>query len=120
MAWEAGIGDSIGPSNGNRWGTGGEGVYIAGHGVSVPIPIHKVEPEYSEAARRARVSGGVVVYAEIGPDGKPHNLRVLHGLGLGLDAKALEAVERWLFKPGIRNGRAVTVRATFEVNFRLL
>jgi hypothetical protein len=35
-------------------------------------------------------------------------------------AKALEAVAKWLFKPGMRNGEPVTVRATFEVNFRLL
>ena len=115
-----GQGDTNGPGNGDRQGLDGNGVFNGGHGVSLPIPIRRTEPEYSEAARRARVSGSVIVYAEIGPDGKPRNLRVTKGLGLGLDAKALEAVAKWLFKPGMRNGEPVTVRATFEVNFRLL
>jgi protein TonB len=115
----SGIGKSIGPGTGDQYGPG-DGVYSVGHGVSLPIPIQRTEPEYSEAARRARISGSVMVYAEIGPDGKPRNLRVTQGLGLGLDAKALEAVAKWLFKPGMRDGKPVTVRATFQVNFRLL
>ena len=115
-----GDGDRVGSGTGDRGGPGGNGVFSVGHDVSMPIPIRRTEPEYSDAARRARVSGSILVYAEIGPDGKPHNLRVTSGLGLGLDGKALEAVSQWLFKPGMRDGHAVTVRATFEVNFRLL
>jgi outer membrane biosynthesis protein TonB len=41
-------------------------------------------------------------------------------MGLGLDEKALDAVAQWLFKPGTKDGKPVPVRATFEINFRLL
>jgi TonB family protein len=41
-------------------------------------------------------------------------------LGLGLDEKAIEAVQKWRFRPAMKDGRAVNVEATVEVNFRLL
>lgn len=111
-------GTGVGSSDG---GTGvGQTVYTVGGGVTQPVPIKKVEPEYSEEARRARANGTVVVYVEIGPDGKPHNMRVAQRFGLGLDEKALEAVSKWLFRPGTRNGKPVTVSATIAVSFRLL
>jgi protein TonB len=118
MGGPLGIGDGIGASVGR--GDGADGVYGTGHGVSAPVPIHTVEPEYSESARKAHISGSVLVYAEIDPQGHPRNLRVVQSLGMGLDEKALEAVAKWLFKPGMKNGKPATVRATFEVNFRLL
>jgi periplasmic protein TonB len=47
-------------------------------------------------------------------------LKVVRALGLGLDEKAIEAVQKWRFKPGVKDGRPVAVAATVEVNFRLL
>jgi TonB family protein len=47
-------------------------------------------------------------------------VRVARSLGLGLDEKAIEAVRKWKFKPGYKDGKPVAVRATIEVNFRLL
>jgi protein TonB len=111
-----GPGTGVGSSNGASTGT----VYSPGGGITLPVPIHKVEPEFSEEARRARANGTVVVYAEIGPDGKPHNIRIARGFGLGLDEKAMEAVSKWLFKPGTKNGKPVTVAASIEVSFHLL
>jgi protein TonB len=121
-----GTGLGIGKGNGNVPGNGtgnesGDGIYMPGRGgVSMPVALKMAEPEYSEEGRKARISGSVLVYAEIDSAGHPRNLRVLRGLGLGLDEKALTAVAQWLFKPGVRDGRPVAVRATFEVNFRLL
>jgi len=60
---------------------------------------------------------GIVVVDE---KGNPRDLKVIRALGLGLDQKAIEAVEKWRFKPGMKDGRAVPVQATIEVNFRLL
>ena len=85
-----------------------------------PVPIRKPEPDYSDMARRARINGSVLVYAVIGADGVPRQLRVVRSIGFGLDEKALEAVSRWFFKPGTKEGRPVSVGATIEVNFRLL
>jgi protein TonB len=48
------------------------------------------------------------------------NLRVIRGLGLGLDERAIAAVAQWRFEPGRENGAPVDVQATVEVNFRLL
>jgi protein TonB len=95
-------------------------VFRVGAGVSAPKLLSKVEPQYTEEARFARFQGTVVVYAEIGADGLAHNLQVIRGLGLGLDEKALEAIDRWRFHPGSKDGNPVTVAATIEVNFRLL
>jgi TonB family protein len=82
--------------------------------------LAKVEPEYSEEARKAKFQGTVMLYIEVDENGKPKNLRVVRALGLGLDEKAIEAVSKWKFRPGFKDGKPVTVAATVEVNFRLL
>ncbi len=94
-------------------------MYRVGGGVSAPVLIQKVKPEYTEQARAAKYQGTVLLYVEIGPDGVPTNIRVQRSLGLGLDEKAIEAVKQWRFKPGAKDGTPVPVSATIEVNFRL-
>jgi protein TonB len=91
-----------------------------GGSVSAPMVVYRIEPEYSEEARRAKYSGTVLVYIEVDTSGLPRNLRVVKGIGLGLDEKAIEAVSKWRFKPGRKDGKPVTVRAQVEVSFRLL
>ena len=113
----SGTGGGVGPGSGG--GIGG-GVYRVGGGVSAPILLYKKEPEYSEEARKAKYQGTVTLYVEVDPSGRATNIRVLHSLGLGLDEKAIEAVKQWKFKPGMKDGKAVTVQASIEVNFRLL
>jgi protein TonB len=88
--------------------------------VSQPVVLVKVEPEYSEDARKARYSGVVVLSAIIDKDGQPREIRVIRSLGMGLDEKAIEAVQKWRFRPGMKAGQVVNVRAQIEVNFRLL
>ena len=53
-------------------------------------------------------------------DGKAKDIRVVRSLGMGLDEKAIEAVDKWRFKPGYKDGKPVPVKANVEVNFRLL
>jgi TonB family protein len=96
------------------------GTYRVGGGVSAPALVYKVEPEYTEVARVAKYQGTVLLYLEVGIDGAAHNVKVIQSLGLGLDQKAIEAVSRWKFKPGMKDGQPVPVAATIEVNFRLL
>lgn len=91
-----------------------------GHGVSAPQLVTKIEPEYTEEARAAGLTGTAVLYVEVAPDGTPQNMAVIRGLGLGLDQKAIEAITQWRFKPGTRDGQPITVAAQIEVNFRLL
>jgi TonB family protein len=91
-----------------------------GNGVTAPMLVQKVEPEYSEEARAARYQGTVVVAVTIDTDGTAQDMKIVRGLGLGLDEKALQAISQWKFKPGAREGQPVPVMATIEVNFRLL
>jgi periplasmic protein TonB len=114
-----GSGNGVGFGPGSGAGTGG-GVYRIGGGVSSPIPIYKPEPEYSEEARKAKFQGVVLLAVVIDEDGKTSNIRVLRPLGLGLDEKAIEAVQKWRFRPSMKDGRPVAVQANIEVNFRLL
>jgi len=113
----SGRGGGVGPGSGG--GIGG-GVFRVGGGVSAPRLTYKVEPEYSEEARKNKYQGTVVLAVEVWPDGRAHNLRVVRSLGLGLDEKAIEAVSKWKFVPGKKDGKSVRVAATIEVNFRLL
>lgn len=113
----SGSGAGVGPGSGG--GMGG-GVYRIGGGVSAPALLSKVEPEYSEEARKAKFQGTVVLYVVVDEKGQPQQLRVVRPLGLGLDEKAIEAVQRWRFRPGFKDGKPVAVAATVEVNFRLL
>ena len=87
---------------------------------SLPVLIYKVEPEYSEPARKARVQGIVLLQAEIDTDGHCRNLRVARPLGLGLDEQAIEAAGKWRFRPAMADGKPVDYAVTIEVNFRLL
>ncbi len=121
----SGSGGGIGSGRGAGYGPGsgggfGGGVYRIGGGVSAPVVLVKVEPEYSEEARKAKWQGTVVLSVVVDEKGYPRDLKVLRSLGLGLDQKAIEAVEKWRFKPGLKDGKPVAVAATIEVNFRLL
>jgi TonB family protein len=121
----SGSGGGVGPGKGGGYGPGegggfGGGVFRVGGGVTAPVALYRPEPEYSEEARKAKYQGTVVLYVEVDATGKPRNLKVMRSLGLGLDEKAIEAVEKWKFRPGYKDGKPVTVAATVEVNFRLL
>jgi len=117
---DGGIGNHRGPGFGDSDGGGVEFNGKLGGSLVAPVVLHRVDPEFSEEARKAKYQGTVVLTIEIGPDGKPHAIRIVSGLGLGLDEKAIEAVSQWRFKPATRNGRPVPAPATIEVNFRLL
>jgi periplasmic protein TonB len=96
-----------------------DGPYPIGSGVSAPVLLEKVEPNYTDEAREAKIQGPVVVSTEIDVDGRARNMRVVRSLDPGLDANAVAAIEQWIFKPGEKDGRPVRVVATIEVNFKL-
>ena len=96
------------------------GVSRMGQGMKAPTLSNSSQPQYSELARIAQIQGTVRLSLEIGIDGVPRNVRVVTGLGLGLDEEAVKAVQQWSFKPGMRDGQPVPVAASVEVNFRLL
>jgi TonB family protein len=82
--------------------------------------LHKIEPSYSIEARAAKVQGTVILSVVIGTDGAASDVQLRKGVGYGLDEQAVNAIAQWTFKPGTRDGMAVPVQASIEVNFRLL
>jgi protein TonB len=119
-----GIGGGIGSGNGNGVGAGsggnvGGGIYHLGGGVRAPIVLHQVDPEFSEEARKAKFSGNVLVDLIVDEQGNPSHVRVVRGVGLGLDEKAVEAVRQYRFKPATKDGKPVKVELTVDVNFQI-
>jgi TonB family protein len=93
---------------------------LLAEGGTHPVPIRKVEPEFSREARAARHEGSVDLEILIDEQGVVREARVLREAGLGLDQKAIEAVLQWKFKPAEKDGSPVPVWARVEMNFRLL
>jgi protein TonB len=112
----SGNGSGLGPGSGGNYGGG---LRHVGGGVSSPEVIFKVEPEFSEEARKAKFMGVVTVNLIVDTKGLPQNVRVIRGVGMGLDEKALEAVRQYRFKPAMENGHAVPVQVNVEVNFQI-
>jgi protein TonB len=81
-------------------------------------PIHRVEPIYPALAKQARVSGVVELAGVLGVDGRIHELKVLRGHPLLVNA-AIEAVRQWVYEPTLLNGQPVEVSAPIIVNFIL-
>lgn len=115
-----GLGTSTGVGAGPGAGAWGSGAYRIGGAVSAPVLLYKVEPEYSEEARKAKYQGVVVLKVVVDPTGRVVNPQIVRSLGLGLDEKAIEAVRKWKFRPGYKDGKPVSVIAEIEVSFRLL
>ena len=87
---------------------------------SQPSILFKVEPEYSEEARKAKFQGTVTLSVVVSQFGEAQNIKVVKPLGLGLDQRAIESVQNWVFKAGRKDGQPVSVYATIEVTFHLL
>jgi protein TonB len=113
----SGLGNGLGPGSG---GNAGGGVRQVGGGVSAPVVVYKVEPEFSEEARKAKLSGNVLMNLWVDARGNVVRARVLRGLGLGLDEKAIEAVKQFRFKPAMENGKPVAVEVNIEVDFQIM
>ena len=119
-----GKGTGIGSGNGSGLGNGSGGNYgggprRVGGGVSKPELIFSVEPEFSEEARKAKAAGIVTVNLWIDEKGNPTHVRVLRGVGMGLDEKAVEAVKQYKFKPAMEAGKPVLVEINVEVSFQI-
>ncbi len=115
-----GVGEGKGPGVGPGEGGGnGGGIFHVGGGVTAPTVLQRIEPQYSEEARKARYQGTVVLEAIVRRDGTVDIQRVVRSLGFGLDENAIQALKQWRFRPGMRNGIPVDVSLNIEVNFNL-
>lgn len=111
-----GSGSGIGPGSGG--GTGG-GPYRPGSGITPPAIIREVKPDYTEEARRRGLAGDVVLEIIVRADGTVGSVKLLQGLGSGLDQRAIDAVRQWRFSPARRFGTPVDVVVEVAVEFKL-
>ena len=93
--------------------------YRVGGEVTRPEKVAGDPPQYTELARRARVTGVVIVEAVVDEQGNATEPRVLKGLPMGLDRQAVDAVKTWKFKPATLRGKAVPVYYLLTINFQL-
>jgi protein TonB len=118
-----GDGNSVGPGNRSGGNPGKGGTNGLGTIVKLtrrPQVIYQVEPEYSEPARKAHLQGAVKLRIDVSTDGRAINIRILEGMGLGLDEAAIDAVKRWRFQPALSGTQPVVAPAIVEVAFHLL
>jgi periplasmic protein TonB len=113
-----GAGHGAGVGVGSGGGIGG-GVFKVGGGISAPKALDTPDPQYTEEARNAKTQGTCVLWMIVDAQGHPKDIKVIRGLGYGLDARAIEAVKQWRFQPAMRDGQPVNVQINVEVAFRL-
>jgi protein TonB len=92
-----------------------------GNGVSAPTIEREVKPVYTEAAKRERIQGVVVMDVVVLADGAVGNVNITRSLDTqyGLDDEAVKAVKQWRFHPGTKDGKAVPVQVEIEMSFKL-
>lgn len=111
-----GQGAGVGPGSGG--GTGG-GPFRPGSGITAPSIQREIKPDYTEEGRRRNIEGDVVLEIVVRSDGTVGSVKLVSGLGAGLDERAIDAVRQWRFSPARRYGTPVDVIVEVAVEFKL-
>jgi TonB family protein len=85
--------------------------------VTGPKVEHRVEAKYNDQALRDKVQGSVELRVVVDASGVPRRVAIARPLGYGLDASAVEAIEKWRFTPGMRGGSPVATSTVVEQQF---
>jgi TonB family protein len=114
-----GTGDSMGNTPGDGVGVGGpRGPYHPG-GTEAKC-AYCPDPQYTDEAREAKLQGAVTLLVLVGADGRAEQVRIVKGIGLGLDERAAQTIRTWKFVPAYDAARhAVPTWVTIEAIFRL-
>ena len=78
-----------------------------------------VDPKYTDAARKAKINGSIVVAVAINEHGAVDDAKIVRGLGYGLDQNAITAARQSRFTPATRDGKPVPVQLALEMTFKL-
>jgi TonB family protein len=93
-------------------------VQRVGNGVSQPSVLFEVDPILPDEPGAGNFVGTVILSCVIGASGQAEDIHVVKSIDQAFDSNAIDALSKWKFKPGMKNGVPVNVRATIEVNFR--
>src|SRR5262245_19197327 len=123
-----GGGNTVGDKEGNSIGTsdkegrGGESEYDSPYspGMTQVTCLYCPDPEYTDEARHEKLQGSVTLRVLVTKDGRAGQVRMVKGLGLGLDERAVAAVKTWRFQPARdANKNAIAEWVTVEATYRL-
>lgn len=104
--------DSLVIASGDDLPSEGEFVYYEDE----PVPVTAPPPAYPEFARDAGITGKVTLHVLVGKDGRVKNVKVIKGV-TGLDAAAVDAVKKWVFKPALSNNKPIAVWVEVPLDF---
>ena len=106
---------------GPTFGTGGEVSRGSqpDRNVTPPHLIFGPPPPFSEQARKKKIQGVVTLSLTVTVDGAARDVKVVKGLGYGLDEKAVETVSGWKFKPALKDGEPIEKEISVQVDFHL-
>jgi periplasmic protein TonB len=112
---DGGLGDHDGPGagQGDQYGSGIQAI-------ALPTCIYCPSPVYTDEARHVKMQGTVTLSVLVGADGRAFDIRILRGIGYGLDDRAVQTVRGWKFSPA-RDAyhHATAAWVTVEAVFRL-
>jgi TonB family protein len=91
--------------------------YKVGAGVTAPVLVKEVHPNYPDSVRAEGVKGTIEMEGIVEPDGTVSGIRVTRALDPRLDEEAVKAFRQWRFRPGQKDGAAVRVQVTVEISF---
>jgi len=81
--------------------------------------VSKPTPVYTEEARKLRIEGEVLLEVVFESSGRLRIVRLVRGLGYGLDEAATRAAEQIRFKPALRDGQPADSTAVLHIVFQL-
>lgn len=135
LPWMKNDTNSAGPGDKHGIGTGDKGTLGDGSdgpggiggantpygpGFIAPICAYCPYPTYTDDARHGKVQGSVTLRVLVGTDGRAQDIRIVQGIGFGLDERAVETVRGWKFVPAHdASKRSVATWVTVEAVFRL-
>jgi TonB family protein len=82
-----------------------------------PEPVRKVDPKYPQTLIKEKVDGEVILYAIIRKNGTVDSIQLVRGIDPQLDKNSMEALSRWIFRPGARDGQPVDLEAVVHIPF---
>jgi periplasmic protein TonB len=92
---------------------------VGDYGVTAPKPLYHPDPEYTDRARKKKISGTVLLSIVVTPEGTVRDAKVTTSLDKDLDQQALNTVNTWKFQPATKDDKPVSVRLAVEMTFRI-
>jgi protein TonB len=95
-----------------------EQVYRVSGDVKPPRVISSPQPNYPQAARKGHSAGQIVIWMIVGSDGRTRDVQVNRGISPELNQAAVDAAEKWRFRPATKDGKPVSVRIAIEFDLQ--